>query len=65
MPGSKGMRQWPINFCTFQIMIHKTKPSVDQNIWLKRVDIKLNEPTNHNAIKVPKVVVPKNLKTLF
>ena len=27
--GSKGIRQWPINCCTFPIMIHKITPSVE------------------------------------
>ena len=29
--GSKGIRQWPINGCTFPVMIHKITPSVDYN----------------------------------
>ena len=34
-------------------------PSVDYNLKTK-----LNEPTNHNSIKVPKVNKPTNKKTL-
>ena len=37
-------------------------PSVDYEYWLKRLDTKLNEPSNQNSIKVPKVVT--NKKTL-
>ena len=29
--GSKGIRQWPVNWCTSPMMIHKTIPSVDYN----------------------------------
>ena len=37
-------------------------PLVDYNYWLKCLKTKLNEPNNHNSIKVAK---PKNKKTLF
>ena len=46
------------------MMIHRITPSVDYNKWLKRMDTQLNEPTNKNSIKVPKVVKPINEKTL-
>ena len=29
LKGSKGIRQWPINRCTFLMMIHKITPSVN------------------------------------
>ena len=29
------------------------------------LDTQLNEPTNHNSVKVPKVVKPTNKKTLL
>ena len=55
--GYKGIRLWPINdytqnfpFCTLQLVV-KT--------------FRLNEPTNQNQMKVPKVVKPTNKKTLF
>ena len=32
---------------------------------LQLVDTQLNEPTNQNSMKVPKVVEPTNRKTLF
>ena len=32
--GSKGIRQWPMNWCTFPMMIHEITPSVDYNQWL-------------------------------
>ena len=34
--GTKGIRQWPINWCTTQMMIHKITPSVVYNFGLKR-----------------------------
>ena len=47
------------------MITNKTTPSVDNNLWLKRIDTQLNEPTNQNAIKVPKFVKPTNKKTLL
>ena len=44
-------------------MVHKTTHSIDFNKWLKRFDTQLNELTNLNSIKVPKVVEPTNKKT--
>ena len=38
--------------------------SADYNRWLKHLDTQLNEPTNQNSIKAPKVVKPTNNKTL-
>ena len=32
------------------MLIHKIKPSVNYNQWLKRLDTQLNEPTNQNSI---------------
>ena len=46
------------------MIIHKIIPSVDFNQWLKRLD-KLYELTNQNVIKVTKVIMPMNKKTLF
>ena len=63
--GSNGIGQWPINWCTSQMTIHKITPSVDYNQWLKRFDTQLYELKNQNAIKVPKVVKPMNKKTLL
>ena len=37
------------------MMMHKIAPSVDYNKWLKRLNTKLNEPTNLNSVKVLKV----------
>ena len=34
-----------------------------ENYWLKRLNIQLNEPTNQ--IKVPKVIMPTDKKTLL
>ena len=54
--GSKGIRRWSINWFTFPI--HIIIPSVD-------LDTQLNEQTNQNSIKVPKVVKPTKKKTLI
>ena len=37
------------------MMTHKVIHSVDNNQCLKPLDTQLNESTNHNLIKVPKV----------
>ena len=47
------------------MMIHKITPSVDHNQWLKRLDTPLNEPTNQNSIKVPKIDKPTNKKMVI
>ena len=50
------------------MIIHKITPFVHYNYYLKRLDAKLNEPTNQNSTKVPKVVKPKKdniIKKLF
>ena len=46
-------------------MIHKIIPFVDYNSLLKRLDTQLNEPTNKNLIKVPRVEKPTNKKMLL
>ena len=38
--------------------MHKIFSSVDYNLWLKRLEIQLNKPTNQNPLKVPEVVKP-------
>ena len=43
----------------------KINPSVDYNWWLKRFDTQLNQSTNQNLIKVPKVVNLTNKKMLI
>ena len=45
--------------------ITKKSPSVDYNEWLKRFDTQLYEPTMQKAIKVLKIVKPKNTKHLL
>ncbi len=47
------------------MMIHKITPFGDYNKCLKLLDNQLKEPTNQSLIKVPKVVIPKNKKTLL
>ena len=44
------------------MMINKITPFVDNIKWLKGLDTQLNEPTNQNLIKVPKVVRPLHKK---
>ena len=42
------------------MMIHKFTPSVDYNYWLKHL---INESTNQNSMKTPKVAKLTNKKT--
>ena len=42
--------------CLFISISWISYPSVDCNYWLNREDTQLNEPTNQNSIKVPKVL---------
>ena len=46
-------------------MIHKTTPSMDYNVWLKRLETQLYEPTNKKLIIFSKDVKPTNIKTLL
>ena len=44
--GSKGIRQWPINWCISRVMMHKIPFSVDYNYWtinLMRQPIKIQK----------------------
>ena len=59
--GYKGIRQYN----TSSNMKHKIIHSVDYNWWLKRLDTQLNETTNQNYIKVPRIAKSKNKKTLL
>ena len=56
MQWSKGIRQWPINWYTSIMMIHKITSNVDYNKWLKGLDTQLNEANNHNSTKFPKLL---------
>ena len=47
------------------MLIHKINPSIDYNKWMKRLDIQLNEATNQNLLKVPKVVKQANKKRYY
>ena len=47
-----------------KLMFIKITP-VDYTQWLKRLDTQLNEPTNQNSIKVPKVVKLTNKKHYY
>ena len=50
--GSKGIRHWPINLCTFPLMINKNNSS---GVWsLKSLDTQPNKPTNQILSIVPK-----------
>ena len=60
--GSKGIRQWSINWCTSQMMIHKLP-----FLWIT-ISGHFNhskKPTNRNVIKVPKVIYPTNKKRFY
>ena len=55
--GSKGIRQWPINW-----------PNNDTKNYPRLqpvVDTQLNQPTNQNSILKPEYVKPTNKKTLL
>ena len=45
-------RQWQVHLSTSPMMTHKITPSVDYNLWLKRLDTQLNELTN----QIPKLL---------
>ena len=47
------------------MMIDKITPFVDYNWGLKRFNTKINDPSNQNSLKVPKVIKTTNKKTLF
>ena len=47
------------------MLIHKITPSVDLNLWLKRLHTHLNKPTNQNPLKVLKIVKPTNEKRYY
>ena len=51
--GSKGIRQWPINWCTYPMMIHKITPYLSK---LLVEMFELNEPINQNLLKHPKLL---------
>ena len=48
------------------MIIHKVTPSVENNLWLKRPNIQLNELINQNLIKkTPKIVETTNKKRYY
>ena len=47
------------------MMIHKIAPPVDLNQWLKRLNNYLDESTNQNSLKSPKIVKPTNKKRYY
>ncbi len=47
------------------MMIHIINSSVDYNWWLKRLDTKLNERTNQNTVKVPKLLSKRIRKRYY
>ena len=65
--GSKGKRQWLINWCTSSMMIHKINPFCRLKLVVKSLDTlwKLNEPTNQNSLKSPKFVKPTKKNTYY
>ncbi len=62
--GSKGIRQWSLNWHSSQMMILMITHSVDYNSGWKVLTL-LNEPTNQNTIKVPKFIMQTKKKTLI
>ena len=56
--GAKGIRQWPINWCTSPIKIHKITPSTV-------VVETFRQSTNQNSIKVPEIDEATNKKTIY
>ncbi len=58
--GCKRIRQWPINFYTCPMKIHKNNPSVD-TIGGWSIGHYLNLPNNQNSRKVPKVYEYENV----
>ena len=42
------------------MIIYKITPSLDYNLWFKRLGTQLYEQTKQNLIKFPKVVEPTN-----
>ena len=61
--GSKGVKQWPIKWCTSSMMLHKITPSVNYNSWLKLLDIELNKPTNQNSKLLSQLIKKSKYKT--
>ena len=57
-----GVRQWPINLCTSSKIIHKITTSIDYNQWL---NTQLNEQTNKNSIKSPKLLSQRIRKRFY
>ena len=45
------------------MMIHKITPSVHYNLWLKRLDTQLNEPTNQSPQNLQSSSKQKNKKS--
>ena len=43
-------------------ILHEIIPSVDYNLWLKRLHTQLNESMNQDLIKVPKVVKTQQIR---
>ena len=66
LSGSKGIRQRPVQLMHIpnHDHDHKITPSVDYNQWSKLLKTLTDKPTNPNSIKVSKVVMPTNKKTL-
>ena len=47
------------------MMIHQITPSVDYNLWLKRLDTQLNEQTNQKFTKNPQSCKANEYKMLL
>ena len=46
-------------------MIHIITPSADYNKWLKRLNTQLNDPTNQNSLKYPKLLSQRIKKRFY
>ena len=51
--GSKGIRQWPKNYCISPMM--KIYSSVNLILWLECLNTHLNQSTNQNPLNSPKL----------
>ena len=56
------LKQLKVILCTSQIKIHKLTPFEDYKEWLQSFDTELNELTNQNKMKSPKVLSKQKRK---
>ena len=51
--------------CLYRRILLTALQGIFHKTWLKHLETQLNEPTNQNSTKVPKVVNPTNTKKLI